>query len=114
MLNFIKEQLELGDVQTYIWSDNKCVLHWIRSNKQVGSKFIQNRLDEIKTTKTSWNYVPSAQNSADVATRGIKSEDFANYKIWWDGPSWLSLFSESWPKWELSKKEQYPAEAKKS
>ena len=114
MLNFIMEQLNLGDAQTYMWSDSKCVLHWIRSSKQVGSKFIQNRLDEIKTTKTKWNYVPSTQNPADVATRGIKSTDLANYKIWWEGPPWLSLYAKDWPKWELSEIEQYPNEARKA
>ena len=34
-----------------------------------------------------WNYVPTAENSADIGSRGCKGIDIKT--LWTDGSSWL-------------------------
>lgn len=36
-----------------------------------------------------WNYVPTESNPADLATRGISSEEFLNVSLWKYGPQFL-------------------------
>ena len=42
-----------------------------------------------------WNYVPAAENFADIGSRGCKGIDIKN--TWTNGPSWLSD-RKNWPK----------------
>ena len=58
-MNFVEKQLHLTINAKYIWSDSKCVLHWIRSPKPL-SLFVSNRVKEIKTqVNTNFRYVNS-------------------------------------------------------
>ena len=52
-----------------VFGDSECVLHWIKSTTQL-SVFIQNRINEIQDL--IFAYVPSSQNPADYATRGLR------------------------------------------
>ena len=58
-------------------------------------QFVSNRVQKIKQQNfIQWNYVPTAENSADIE-RGCKVIDI---KVTWkNGPSWLSE-RENWPK----------------
>ena len=42
----------------------------------------------MKTSQT-------ADNPADCASRGLKSNDFLNFNLWFKGPKWLSDSSEA-------------------
>ena len=41
--------------------------------------------------------MPSAQNPADLASRGSDTQVLINSKLWWNGPLWLQSSVESWP-----------------
>ena len=58
--------------------------------------FASNRVQKIKQQNfPQWNCIPTAENSADIDSRGCKGIDIKN--TWTDGPRWLSD-RENWPK----------------
>ena len=36
-----------------------------------------------------WNHVPTSQNPADCASRGISARELISHELWWHGPPWL-------------------------
>ena len=67
LIKFLKTELRLHLHWTIIWTDSQCTLHWILG-KAESTKFVQNRVNFMKmNTSIEYRYVPSAQNSADVA-----------------------------------------------
>ena len=46
-----------------------------------------------------WRYVPTAYNSADVATKYKKIPKFEEV-LWWKGPSFICEGEDEWPKSE--------------
>ena len=72
-----------------VWTDFQCVLQWPHSKKPL-STFVTNRLKEVKSLEgTSFRYIPTQENPAELATRG-KSPSELLHSIWWNGPSWLT------------------------
>lgn len=51
----------------------------------------------ISTVTATWHYVPSKQNPADCASRGLQPSELPNFDLWWNGPTWLSSPSSEWP-----------------
>ncbi|XP_035205733.1 uncharacterized protein LOC118180772 [Stegodyphus dumicola] len=97
----------------YFWTDSSTVLAWIQRN-EVWDVFVHNRIKEIKqlTSIESWRHVPGSLNPADLPSRGCS----ASYLIksrWWEGPKWLYLSPEKWPKEDFSADEEEIALEKK-
>ena len=52
--------------------------------------FIENCVKEILMEKdTSFRYIASEQNPADIAMRGSVVSEIKQSTLWWHGPSWL-------------------------
>lgn len=49
-------------------------------------------------------YLPSHDNPADIATRGISPTRLRYNKLWWNGPHWLEKDPSQWPIGEFSYK----------
>lgn len=104
-LTFVTEQLQLPIVHKYLWTDSKCVLDWMNSDKHL-PVFIKNRVEEIKSHKdVTISYVNTQENSADIATRGSTIEDLYGNQIWWHGPTWLLRDFEAYVKYSLASNE---------
>jgi hypothetical protein len=72
---------------TYCWLDSTVALHWIRGGGEY-RQFVANRVRKIQEHKIdAWMYVPTAQNPADLGSRGGSVE---GSELWWNGPQWLS------------------------
>ncbi|RCN47390.1 hypothetical protein ANCCAN_06524 [Ancylostoma caninum] len=46
-------------------------------------------------TEVSFYHVPTHENIADCATRGVSKEELADH-LWWCGSKWLNVPSEEW------------------
>ena len=79
------------------WSDSQIVLSWITSKKTL-KPFVSNRVSEIRSVSTEWRYCPSADNPADLLTRGITFDQLNASIQWRHGPTWLNAPS-NWPIW---------------
>ena len=92
LLNRIMEDLELKNIPIYLWSDNTTVLNWIQDPDPGRLPvFVANRVSEIQRTSSpsSWNYVNTSYNPADIASRGMSAKLLAKNDLWWHGPNWL-------------------------
>ena len=73
--------------------------------------FVCNRLREISViteilalrgVKISYRYVPTAENVADIVSRGVSFRKFKeNLELWLHGPTWLRLPDTEWPSGHL-------------
>lgn len=83
----------------YCWSDSQIVLAWLKKHPSKWKPFVANRVSEIVSLLPSaeWQHVRSADNPADLATRGLTPSQLKEASIWWHGPSWLSLPQKDWP-----------------
>ena len=85
---------------TYLWTDSSTVFQWIRGESKRHPAFIANRVGEIlDTTETSqWNHCPGALNPADDGSRGLPVTAITSESRWLNGPVFLTLSEEKWPK----------------
>jgi len=98
--SFVKTSLNL-DCTVQLWSDSQIVLHWIASRKPL-QPYVNHRVEEIRAISSGWKYCPSADNPADLLTRGITSEQLNSSELWAHGPTWLPAHT-AWPTWDPTK-----------
>lgn len=81
------------------WCDSSIVLSWIKSDLSKLKIFVANRTSELieLTESSSWRYVPTAQNPADLISRGVVAKDLIESSLWWDGPQFLKNDESFWP-----------------
>ena len=85
--SLVKAALNL-ECAVQLWSDSKIVLYWIASHKPL-QPFVNHRVEEIRVISTNWKYCPSADNPADLLTRGITAEQLRLSHLWVHGSTWL-------------------------
>ena len=81
------------------WTDSTVVLSWINDHPAKWSCFVGNRTTAIQEIipPAPWKHVPSAENPADCAFRGLAPSLLLSHKLWWNGPSWLAENPITWP-----------------
>lgn len=95
-VDFVGGQLNLPIKEVRLWSDSQCVLSWITTKKSL-SAFVQNRVNEIKQHEDIiFDYITSAENPADLASRGCSLQNLVNSDLWWHGPAWLRRSGTVW------------------
>ena len=91
------QELKLSISSRSIWTDSKYVLLLLKSALRKAI-FIENRITELRNdSAATFRYVRSADNPADLVTRGLTVPDLSDATISWHGPSWLSDDLSSWP-----------------
>ncbi|XP_017493372.1 PREDICTED: uncharacterized protein LOC108381464, partial [Rhagoletis zephyria] len=77
--------------QVFYWSDSTTVLTWIRAQPSKWNVYVANRVAEIQhwSTISQWRYVPTHDNPADCASKGVMPRDLPNHTLWWNGQAWL-------------------------
>lgn len=85
--------------EQYYWCDSTIALAWIATEPSLLKTFVANRVTEIQilTNKNSWRYVNTADNPADILSRGCSPKELACAELWWTGPEFLSKEAEEWP-----------------
>ena len=96
-LNYVTRQGQLFVVDRFLWTDSQCVLHWMKTCKPLPVS-VQNRLREITShMDIKFDYVSTSQNPANLATRGVRTEELIYHNLWWHSPSWLADHPSQWP-----------------
>lgn len=103
LANVVQKILTLKIAETFYWTDSKIVLGYIRNDVRRFQTFIGNRVAEIQDASScnEWHHVPSENNPADNATRGLYILDLIQSN-WLSGPAFLMKDGEEWPQ-EISK-----------
>ena len=101
---FIQRAIE-EDLPTYMWSDSEAALKMINNSTTKFKAFFSNHLSKIHAGRspTEWRYVDSAQNPADLTSRGIKAEDDEKWHFFHYGPDFLRKPESQWPKTVLQR-----------
>ncbi|HGJ5890207.1 MAG TPA: DUF1759 domain-containing protein [Arsenophonus apicola] len=92
-------ELSLSGAPLVVWSDSSVVIAWTRSHATRWKPFVAHRVAEIQRLlpETHWRHVRSADNPADLATRGLELQDLQTSNLWWQGPPWLIRNPSEWP-----------------
>ena len=98
----------------YFFIDAQVVISWIVSkNFKTKQSFIKNRVSDIHQMKNEiskkydvnilFKYINTAENPADLITRGISTNTFVNkIPFWLHGPDWLVYDPSDWPQHSLN------------
>ena len=91
LLTEVKAILDIPDANVYAWTDSSIVLSWLDGHPRDYKVFVSNRVSFIlqATSPQTWRHVPTAQNPADCASRGLMPKELLAHSLWWDGPEWL-------------------------
>ena len=87
---FLEQELCLDIQREYFWTDSQVVLGYIHNDARRFHVFVANRVQQIRrhTKPDQWHYVPSEENPADHASRGL-SVDALTSSSWFSGPAFL-------------------------
>ncbi|XP_050671207.1 uncharacterized protein LOC126969704 [Leptidea sinapis] len=91
LIQHVKTILNIPDDDVFTWTDSTIVLAWLRKTPNTWTTFVANRTSEILTLTNSnqWHHVCSANNPADLASRGTFPNDLQQSNLWWSGPQFL-------------------------
>lgn len=84
----VAQILDISKDKLFAWSDSMVVLAWLRGEPSRWNTFVSNRVSEIQNIldKDQWNHIPTDQNPADCASRGISVGELIEHNLWWHGP----------------------------
>ncbi|XP_018394546.1 PREDICTED: uncharacterized protein LOC108773284, partial [Cyphomyrmex costatus] len=92
-MSFARTTLELSTIPCHCWTDSTVTLAWLRQSPSRWKTFVAHRVNDVQTLipDAKWHHVPTHQNPADLASRGVTASSFAESSLWWQGPEWLKL-----------------------
>ena len=75
------------------WSDSTIVLCQQNHSPARYKTFVANRIAAATSvlSPSQWKHVPTAENPADCASRGVSAEELKKHSLWWSGPPWLKM-----------------------
>ena len=91
LAKLLQKELGIQLEKRVFWTDSTTVLQYLRNEQKRFKPFVANRITEILEDSEigEWHYVPSAENSADFCTRGMKASDLQLNHMWFQGPGFL-------------------------
>ncbi|XP_011884045.1 PREDICTED: uncharacterized protein LOC105571183, partial [Vollenhovia emeryi] len=94
------KSIKIPNIKKFLWTDSMIALSWIRAFSRKWEIFIANRVGEIQrlTEVEDWRHIDTKSNPADIISRGAGPSEVINLALWWEGPGWLKLDVEDWPK----------------
>ena len=83
-----------------MWSDSEAALKMINDTTSKFKAYFSNRLSKIHagSSPTEWRHVDSAQNPADLTSRGVKADEDDKWRFFHYGPEFLLKPESQWPK----------------
>lgn len=100
LIKQMTDSLPCGNFDTFLWCDSSIVLGWLEKPPNTWKTYVANRTSQIirNVGNTAWRHVRSADNPADLGSRGCSTNLLLNNDLWWHGPEWLKNPPEEWPK----------------
>ena len=88
---FLVDEIDCDKLTLHFWTDSMTVLRYLRNVSTRFKIFVAHRVQQIQdaTDVHAWNYVPTDQNPADLASRGIHPNDEQRLQFWLKGPAFL-------------------------
>ena len=85
--NLLNSELDMAPLLNEYWCDSKIVLGYITNEVKRFKLYVANRAQLIRETTDvdRWRYIPSADNPADFASRGLEV-DAPEVEMWFKGP----------------------------
>lgn len=79
LFNQVSTCLDIPIASSFAWTDAQIVLCWLRSHASRWKPFVAHRVAKIQelVPNERWNYVRTASNPADIATRGLPPPELA-------------------------------------
>ena len=91
LLTSTSQTLDIPLENIYAYTDSTIVLAWLDGSPQRYKIYVANRI--VNTINlippNAWRHVPTLQNPADCASRGITAQELIHHQLWWHGPLWL-------------------------
>ena len=89
----LKQELDIDLIESVFWTDSTTVLKYLNNKRARYQTFVANRVNLIRelTDVSAWRYVDTANNPADITSRGLDVEDLIKSEVWTTGPSFLRL-----------------------
>lgn len=100
LINYLQHHLEVLKISSITaWTDSTITLSWIRTPTARLKTFVANRVAKIQqlTETKIWRHIPTKDNPADCASRGLGPNDLATHELWWKGPPFLCQPENTWP-----------------
>ena len=90
LLTTTRQTLNVPLENVYAYSDSTIVLAWLDGQPKRHKIYVANRISStVNLIPTrSWRYVPTAQNPADAASRGLTAMELKTHNLWWHEPPW--------------------------
>ncbi|KAF5302055.1 hypothetical protein FQR65_LT19138 [Abscondita terminalis] len=91
LVSRVKDSLRMNINNFYYYSDSMIALCWIKSCPTRWGTFVSHRIGNIqeRSDPRNWYHVPSAENPADLLSRGVALSKLRDSDLWWTGPHWL-------------------------
>lgn len=111
----ILKNLQISNFSTHYWTDSTIVLAWLKKPPCHWSTFVGNRISEIldNVGNENWTHIDSADNPADIASRGCSPNELKSHQLWWHGPQWLKFPKARWPLKEVNEETNLEAKTVK-
>lgn len=95
----LKAELQLQLVKSTFWSDSTTVLSYITNTTRIFKTCVANRVSFIQSLSApaNWRHISSKLNPADAASRGKRVDFLLKFKIWINGPDFISQTQSQWP-----------------
>ena len=91
--NQLKRELSLNVVREIFWTDSQVSLGYIKNETKKFKIFV--------SKKDQWKYIPTNQNPADLASRGIEADSADKVHFWNYGPDFLWTDESKWNKYDI-------------
>ena len=100
LLNSTRQTLDIPLDATHAWCDSTIVLAWLDGSPRRYQTYVGNRISTVTSLipPSAWKHVPTKDNPADCASRGMAAEELKTHSLWWHGPSWLHHLPVSIPR----------------
>ena len=85
-----RRELKYNNASEYFWTDSQIVLSYVNNYARKFHVFVANRIQQIKehSDPSSWRYVPTKDNPADLASRGVPVSMLSS-SCWLKAPDFL-------------------------